>query len=258
MINWKEMNGLHVVAKLEQILNKWFGVEIFYIDPHGKIRSKHADKGAEVHNHLVKLQMGMNYGHEYLSQDAEKITENASTLQYKGKVVDTFFPNVKGVACPVELQGEFLGTVLAYPFWTDTVTSEEAEKLKARLVECGSSKEDANAVVQKLKKMGTKEMEYLQELVELVADEINTFHDEISKREERIHELNSELGDKYRYHMMIGKSKKMQAIYRLLEKISSSESSVFIQGENGTGKELVAKAIHFYSPRKDNQFMAVN
>ena len=53
--------------------------------------------------------------------------------------------------------------------------------------------------------------------------------------------LNSELGDRYRYHSMIGKSKQMQKIYRLLEKISSSESSVFILGENGTGKELVAK-----------------
>ena len=57
---------------------------------------------------------------------------------------------------------------------------------------------------------------------------------------------------------MIGKSKSMQRIYRLLEKVSSSESSVFVLGENGTGKELVAKAIHYYSPRKDKIFLAVN
>ena len=77
-----------------------------------------------------------------------------------------------------------------------------------------------------------------------------TYHNEIKKREELIGDLNSELGDRYRYHSMIGKSKQMQKIYRLLEKISSSESSVFILGENGTGKELVAKAIHYYSPRE--------
>ncbi|MCK5883869.1 MAG: sigma 54-interacting transcriptional regulator, partial [Bacteriovoracaceae bacterium] len=92
----------------------------------------------------------------------------------------------------------------------------------------------------------------------LVAEEMATYHYEITKREERISELNSELGQKYRYHTMIGKSKNMQKIYRLLEKISSAESSVMIQGENGTGKELVAKAIHFYSPRKDHMFLAVN
>ena len=99
---------------------------------------------------------------------------------------------------------------------------------------------------------------YFQELVGLIANEILTYHNEIKKREELIGDLNSELGDRYRYHSMIGKSKQMQKIYRLLEKISSSESSVFILGENGTGKELVAKAIHYYSPRRDKMFLAVN
>ena len=92
----------------------------------------------------------------------------------------------------------------------------------------------------------------------LISNEIITYHNEIKKREELIGDLNSELGDRYRYHSMIGKSKQMQKIYRLLEKISSSESSVFILGENGTGKELVAKAIHYYSPRRDKMFLAVN
>ena len=57
---------------------------------------------------------------------------------------------------------------------------------------------------------------------------------------------------------MIGKSGKMKKIYRLLEKVSSSDASVFIQGENGTGKELVARAVHYFSARKDNMFLAVN
>jgi transcriptional regulator with PAS, ATPase and Fis domain len=71
-------------------------------------------------------------------------------------------------------------------------------------------------------------------------------------------DLNSELGNKYRYHNLIGKSKKMQQVYHLLSKVSSSESTILIQGENGTGKEMVAKAIHYNSPRKDAVFMAVN
>jgi transcriptional regulator with PAS, ATPase and Fis domain len=57
---------------------------------------------------------------------------------------------------------------------------------------------------------------------------------------------------------MIGKSKAMQTLYSLLDKIQSSESTVLIQGENGTGKELIARAIHFHSPRKDSSFVTVN
>lgn len=57
---------------------------------------------------------------------------------------------------------------------------------------------------------------------------------------------------------MIGKSKPMQELYALLDKIKQSESTVLIQGENGTGKELIAKAIHYNSPRKDASFITVN
>jgi len=57
---------------------------------------------------------------------------------------------------------------------------------------------------------------------------------------------------------MIGKAKLMQDLYAMLDKIKVSESTVLINGENGTGKELIARAIHFNSPRKDSQFVTVN
>jgi transcriptional regulator with PAS, ATPase and Fis domain len=57
---------------------------------------------------------------------------------------------------------------------------------------------------------------------------------------------------------MIGKSKPMQELYSLLDKIKSAESTVLVQGENGTGKELIAKAIHYNSPRKDKSFVIQN
>ncbi len=57
---------------------------------------------------------------------------------------------------------------------------------------------------------------------------------------------------------MVGKSKPMLQIYELIEKVAPTPSSVLITGESGTGKELVAKAIHFNSPRADKPFVTVN
>jgi transcriptional regulator with PAS, ATPase and Fis domain len=258
MINWKEISGLHVISKLEEILDKWFGVEQVYSDMHYKIRSGHIDKGHEFKNHFFKVQMQMGHGYNYMGSDIEKVTDTLEQSPDQSAAFDTFFKHVKGVGAKIEVDGEVLGTVFAYPFVSSSITEDELEEIKKHMVAEGANESDASAAVDGLRKLFPREVEYLQELVELVADEVKTFHSEISKRESRIKELNSELGDKYRYHMMIGKSKKMQQIYRLLEKISSSESSVLIQGSNGTGKELVAKAVHFYSPRKDNQFVAVN
>jgi two-component system, NtrC family, response regulator HupR/HoxA len=112
--------------------------------------------------------------------------------------------------------------------------------------------------VSRLKVLTVAEKKYFYELVDLVAQEIETFHVEISKREDRINALNNQLENRYSYGSMIGKSKPMQEMYSLLDKIKNSESTVLIQGENGTGKELIAKAIHFNSPRKEAQFITVN
>jgi two-component system NtrC family response regulator len=62
----------------------------------------------------------------------------------------------------------------------------------------------------------------------------------------------------YRFGNIIGKSKPMQMVFELIRKVAPSGASVLIEGESGTGKELVAKSIHFNSPRNEKPFVAVN
>jgi len=59
-------------------------------------------------------------------------------------------------------------------------------------------------------------------------------------------------------HDLMGKSEKMQEIYRIIEKVSPTDSTVLILGESGTGKELVARAIHYDSERSDRRFVAAD
>jgi two-component system response regulator AtoC len=75
---------------------------------------------------------------------------------------------------------------------------------------------------------------------------------------ERVSYLNEELYARNHYFGMVGKSRQMQDIYALIEKIKDVNTAVMITGESGTGKELVAKAIHYSSVRKDARFVAVN
>jgi two-component system response regulator AtoC len=56
----------------------------------------------------------------------------------------------------------------------------------------------------------------------------------------------------------IGKSHQMRAVFQVIHRLGQVNTSVLIRGENGTGKELVARAIHFNSPRKDKHFVAIN
>ncbi len=70
--------------------------------------------------------------------------------------------------------------------------------------------------------------------------------------------LNEALSERYGFGNIIGKSKPILKVFDLIKKVSQSRTSVLITGPSGTGKELVAKAIHYNSPRKDRPFISIN
>ncbi|MBD3233953.1 MAG: response regulator, partial [candidate division Zixibacteria bacterium] len=70
--------------------------------------------------------------------------------------------------------------------------------------------------------------------------------------------LKSELTDKFSFASMIGKSPRMQQVYDLISTVADSNATVLITGKSGTGKELVARAIHFNGCRKDGPFVKLN
>jgi DNA-binding NtrC family response regulator len=70
--------------------------------------------------------------------------------------------------------------------------------------------------------------------------------------------LRMEVRQKFEFSNIIGKSQKIREIFSLIEKVAPSSSTVIIYGGSGTGKELVAKAIHYHSPRADRSFVPFN
>ena len=70
--------------------------------------------------------------------------------------------------------------------------------------------------------------------------------------------LKSQLYSKYRFDNIIGQSESIQKVLKLVEKVADSDSTILITGESGTGKELIAKAIHYNSPRAAKSFVPIN
>jgi two-component system NtrC family response regulator len=71
-------------------------------------------------------------------------------------------------------------------------------------------------------------------------------------------DLRNAVSSQYSFGNIIGKSKVMQQVFDTIRKVAPSNATVLIEGESGTGKELVAKSIHFNSPRREKPFVAVN
>jgi len=71
-------------------------------------------------------------------------------------------------------------------------------------------------------------------------------------------ELRAEITDRYRFDSIVGSSEKIREVLDMAGRVAASDASVLITGESGTGKELLAKGIHYNSPRADGPFVAVN
>ncbi len=78
------------------------------------------------------------------------------------------------------------------------------------------------------------------------------------RKEEERQTLRQVMSRSVKRDAIVGRSQKMEDVFRLVERVAPARSTVLITGESGTGKELLAKAIHEASPRSDNPFVVVN
>ena len=89
-------------------------------------------------------------------------------------------------------------------------------------------------------------------------ERLKSLFEELKAEKEKTKTLRKALEEKFGLGKIVGKNHKMQAIYDLIEDISQSDSTVLIQGETGTGKELIARAFHLLTPRKEKPFVVAN
>jgi len=107
----------------------------------------------------------------------------------------------------------------------------------------------------------SRDLDFLKLVANLLAEGVARIREEIEERESLVAEnrrLKLQLGDRYNPSNMVGNCGSMQLVYEQVAQVADSTATVLIRGDSGTGKELVARAIHYSSPRKDAPFVCVN
>ncbi|MCS6838661.1 MAG: sigma 54-interacting transcriptional regulator, partial [Bdellovibrionaceae bacterium] len=257
MINWEEFEYMHVIRKFRHILGSWWGVDVLLTDEQGNIKTFPNSKV-----HFVNPAIEFLLQKEVVQQQLKEFIARAiDDLRMVDKNYLVRYWEVGGFSWgifPIIIDRDFLGSVVVGGFFEARPTEKELNNIRDRLAAFGASFTLIETAIPKFDFLEGKDLQHFIELGILLAEEIVTLYVEVEKRENQIRELNKEIGGRYRYDNMIGKSKPMQALYNLLDKIKTADSTVLIQGENGTGKELIAKSIHYNSPRKDKPFVVQN
>lgn len=257
MINWDEFEHIHVIKKLRHILSSWWNVDVVFTDERGLIKGFDAAK-ANWANPATGSLMGKDVAQQNMAEFVMKTIEDLRMSDNRFALKKWDLAGYDVGIFPITIENDFMGTVVATGFFRDQANPQRMGEVRDRLAAFGQSGDAIEQSLGKLRYLDDDDRQHFCELVQLVAEEVVTLHLEITRREDRIRELNKELGSRYKYDNMIGKSKPMQSLYALLDKIKSADTTVLIQGENGTGKELIAKAIHYNSHRKDRPFVIQN
>jgi len=129
-------------------------------------------------------------------------------------------------------------------------------KVERYLKQAGVGIGVARSVAASLKSLEVTDLEHISELGKILAVEAQKQADRLEQNERRLSELRKR--ERTRYLRLIGHSLPMQELFTLLDRIAESDSTVYVAGENGTGKELVAKEIHQHSRRADAPFVIQN
>lgn len=257
MINWDEFEHIHVIQKLKQILQAWWNIDVVFTDERGQLRGFDKEK-AQFANpgvfQLLEKEAATQSLAETVAKSIDELRQSDSSYSLRKWDMAGFDTCI----FPIVIDNDFMGTVVAMGFLNGTDSAHRLTEVRERFAAFGIKADTIETSLSKFKCLEEQEKGHFCELVELVSQEVITLHLEITSRENRIQELNKELGSRYKYDNMIGKSKPMQGLYSLLDKIKVADTTVLIQGENGTGKELIARAIHYNSARKDKQFVIQN
>ncbi|NUM34403.1 MAG: sigma 54-interacting transcriptional regulator [Candidatus Brocadiae bacterium] len=169
---------------------------------------------------------------------------------------------------PLKIKDKILGAVYIDNRFEKAIFSEKEKiLLEAFADQAAISIENARLFEENQKKQA--ELETSKSAIEDLNQKLALANAKLSKRIERKEEELKEVKDilqnsQYelesvsRFHNLIGKSKRMQEIFQILDKISDKNIPIFVHGESGTGKELVARAIHFNGNRKEKNFLSEN
>jgi transcriptional regulator with GAF, ATPase, and Fis domain len=158
---------------------------------------------------------------------------------------------------PLAIDGERLGFVAAGGFLHGF--GLPAAPSAARGPESAAELGEGAAFASRLPRLDAPDVALLRELLVTLAEEVVLYQTEVgAERRRAVGGAVPTRRTRYAYDEIIGESRPIVELYQLLDKVIDSDSTVLIQGENGTGKELIAKAIHFNSRRCQHRFVVQN
>ena len=254
MIQWNDLRNLHVVRQTKNIIYQWWKTEVLIINEENIREPSFFQDQKFFRNPLIKeLFQKKPYQESFINilqnlQRQNKKTEKGFLEKWMETGLNLFI-------VPIQNHHHLTGFAVATGFLISREAGE-TESVTKNWIQQGFSEEWCLKHKENISRIPEQDKSHFIDLVGMIAGEIASVQQELIEKTQQIHEVpKSHL---LSYGSMVGRSPQMYQLYNLLDKIKHSHNTILIQGENGTGKELIAKSIHQHSPRKNQPFVAQN
>ncbi|MBN2714750.1 MAG: sigma 54-interacting transcriptional regulator [Deltaproteobacteria bacterium] len=157
------------------------------------------------------------------------------------------------VAVPLLVKGEARGTI-----YLDSTTRGQFDGERVALLKMLAHQAAVALTNARLLAHVQKNHVQIESLNRKLESRLEITERELAATRQNLREVNGEFAAQYDYHGIIGASRPMMEIFRLLDRVAATDIPVVISGESGTGKELAARAIHQAGGRRDKPFIAEN
>jgi two-component system response regulator HupR/HoxA len=258
-MDFEKHQNLHTIIMLKDIIRKWWQSELCFADKNGVVLDWAKGEIVPPPNDFCRLSLFSKEGFRRCNQSVRVLHEKfKSSKKLRGALFHDCHLNFTVVGAPIYIDNEYEGFVFVEGFCRQKPTERDHEMLKTKIKELNNGTTDLDRAIERLPLMPPAEVDKLTDLLEFAATEIANYESEMSKKDQTIQTLSSELRDLYNQDSIIGASPAMREVLGLIEKVTHAESTILIEGEAGTGKELIARAIHFNSPRRERPFVVQN
>ncbi len=258
MINWNDLIHIHVVKQTRKIARKWWNIDMLAVNEKNIVDHPANIMPFSFHNPLIKELFQKEATQKSFFKVLQLIHKQNKTFS------SSFFEKWPEVGLnillsPIQSYSHISGFIVSAGFLikkSDNENQKTCEELKQKWLSLGFSEEWCKKNMEHIPWVPHQDKGHFIDLMEMMAKEIAEVQNEFMEKHQKINEIPK--SHNLSYGNMVGKSPTMYKLYNLLDKIKHSHNIILIQGENGTGKELVAKSIHFNSPRKNQAFIIQN
>ena len=267
---WSELLELHVVKKVAQIAHQRWRLGLGYSDALARtVRPPRAPRlaaGQGVCRVIQDREAGERACQSTAFEIMGRLVAGADQAHSSAApILVTCHAGLSELAAPILIDGACVGALLCGGFFAappgralDDARQDALATLDRRTGPLALGPEEYRAARDRHPWLSAEEISFAGDLVRAAAEEVASYCAERVRAWRRRGDLESAFAVRYSYDAIIGKSPPMQELYSVLDRVVQSDTTVLIQGENGTGKELVARAIHHGSARRHRRFVITN